>query len=110
MTLHASLFRVHTHPSVGAATAPDRPRALLVAKALHYLTKAAEQDDPKAMSHLGHMYANGQGVEPSNETALMWFNKVLLPPLPSMHKVPRLACTGILVSLVWSLIDQHNNT
>ena len=27
------------------------------------------------MAHLGHMYANGQGVAQSNETALQWFNR-----------------------------------
>ncbi len=27
------------------------------------------------MAHLGHMYANGQGVAQSNETALQWFTR-----------------------------------
>ena len=27
------------------------------------------------MAHLGHMYANGQGVAQSNETALQWFSR-----------------------------------
>lgn len=27
------------------------------------------------MSHLGHMYANGLGVEQNNATAMQWFEK-----------------------------------
>ena len=27
------------------------------------------------MAHLGHMYANGEGVEQSNSTAAAWFGK-----------------------------------
>jgi len=42
-------------------------------QALHYFSRAAEQDDPKAMSQLGHMYANGQGVEQNMDMAVKWF-------------------------------------
>jgi len=51
--------------------------------AFRYFSRAAEQDDPKAMSHLGHMYANGQGVESDNATALKWFNMAAQKNHPS---------------------------
>ncbi|GMH45874.1 hypothetical protein BSKO_13837 [Bryopsis sp. KO-2023] len=38
-------------------------------------SQAAEAEDAGAMSHLGHMYANGLGVEQNNKTALKWFEK-----------------------------------
>ncbi|GMH46075.1 hypothetical protein BSKO_14039 [Bryopsis sp. KO-2023] len=44
-------------------------------QALHYFNQAAEAEDAGAMSHLGHMYANGLGVEQNNKTALKWFEK-----------------------------------
>ncbi|KAK9842449.1 hypothetical protein WJX81_000710 [Elliptochloris bilobata] len=43
------------------------------AQALHYFRQAAEAGDADAMAHLGHMFANGAGVAPSNVSALEWF-------------------------------------
>lgn len=39
------------------------------------IRQAAQAGDPGAMSHLGHMYANGLGVKQSNLTAIKWFKK-----------------------------------
>jgi len=44
-------------------------------QALHYFTQAAASGDVDATAHLGHLYANGLGVEPNNETALEFFRK-----------------------------------
>ncbi|KAK9818102.1 hypothetical protein WJX72_007209 [[Myrmecia] bisecta] len=44
-------------------------------QALRYFRQAAASGDADAMAHLGHMYANGQGVTQSNETALEWFKQ-----------------------------------
>lgn len=44
-------------------------------QAFHYFTVAAAAGDMDATAHLGHLYANGLGVEPSNETALEYFRK-----------------------------------
>ena len=40
-----------------------------------YLEDAANAGDANAMAHLGHMYANGFGVEINNATALHWFTE-----------------------------------
>eukprot|EP00240_Pyramimonas_obovata_P000523 CAMPEP_0118929274 /NCGR_PEP_ID=MMETSP1169-20130426/6318_1 /TAXON_ID=36882 /ORGANISM="Pyramimonas obovata, Strain CCMP722" /LENGTH=580 /DNA_ID=CAMNT_0006871431 /DNA_START=274 /DNA_END=2016 /DNA_ORIENTATION=- len=42
-------------------------------QAAHYFLQAAAVGDMDAISHLGHMYANGLGVEADNETALEYF-------------------------------------
>ena len=34
-----------------------------------------EAGDADAMAHLGHMYANGNGVAQNNVTALRWFKE-----------------------------------
>jgi TPR repeat protein len=39
------------------------------------VVQAAAVGDTDAISHLGHMYANGLGVEANNETALQHFWK-----------------------------------
>lgn len=44
-------------------------------RAYRYFTQAAAAGDADAMSHLGHMHANGLGVKANNETALSLFNK-----------------------------------
>eukprot|EP01026_Neomeris_dumetosa_P045979 TRINITY_DN3907_c0_g1_i7.p1 TRINITY_DN3907_c0_g1~~TRINITY_DN3907_c0_g1_i7.p1 ORF type:complete len:799 (-),score=142.80 TRINITY_DN3907_c0_g1_i7:272-2668(-) len=43
--------------------------------AYRYFLKAARGGDSDAMANLGHMYANGLGVTPSNESAIYWFKK-----------------------------------
>lgn len=35
--------------------------------------QAADLGDADALAHLGHMYANGMGVEQDNQTALRFF-------------------------------------
>lgn len=47
--------------------------------------QAAEGGDAGAMAHLGHMYANGNGVEQSNTTALHWFKDAAEQNVPSAH-------------------------
>ncbi|GMH37998.1 hypothetical protein BSKO_05882 [Bryopsis sp. KO-2023] len=47
--------------------------------------QAAEAEDAGAMSHLGHMYANGLGVEQNNKTALKWFEKGAGEGHPNSH-------------------------
>jgi len=42
-------------------------------KALHWLRKAAEQGHAKARSHLGDMYAKGEGVPQDNAEAAKWY-------------------------------------
>ena len=37
-------------------------------------SQAAEAGDPDATAHLGHMYANGNGVDQDNGTALAYFS------------------------------------
>lgn len=37
--------------------------------------QAAAAEDSTAMAHLGHIYANGQGVPQDNATAVRWFKK-----------------------------------
>ena len=55
---------------------------------------AAEAGDADAMAHVGHMYANGAGVEQSNLTALRWFKEAAEqnvrppPPLRSCARPP----------------------
>ena len=46
-----------------------------VAKAFGYYSKAAGAGEPSAFAQLGHMYANGLGVEQNNVTALEYFRK-----------------------------------
>ena len=46
-------------------------------KAFHYFKLAAEQGNAEAVAQLGHMYANGLGVEPSNETAIDLFEQAM---------------------------------
>ena len=43
------------------------------ARAYRYFTQAAAAGDVDAMSHLGHMHANGLGVKPNNASALALF-------------------------------------
>ena len=43
--------------------------------AYRYFAQAAAAGDADAMSHLGHMHANGVGVEANNETALALFRR-----------------------------------
>ena len=45
------------------------------ARAYRYFTQAAAAGDVDAMSHLGHMHANGLGVKPNNESALALFTR-----------------------------------
>jgi SEL1 protein len=44
-------------------------------RAFRFYSKAAAAGDPTAFSHLGHMYAQGIGVEGDNATALEYFRK-----------------------------------
>jgi hypothetical protein len=41
----------------------------------HCFRRAVEAGDVDAMAHLGHMYANGNGVAQSNVTAMRWFKE-----------------------------------
>lgn len=45
------------------------------AQAAHWLTLAAEQGDALAQIWLGDMYLRGEGVEQSDDKALLWYNK-----------------------------------
>ena len=48
-------------------------------------SQAADAGDAGAMSHLGHMYANGHGVPKNNETALRWFRDAVDQNHPNGH-------------------------
>ncbi len=53
-----------------------------------------EAGDADAMAHLGHMYANGNGVAQNNVTALRWFKEAAeqaRPPASGVISCPALA-------------------
>ena len=56
-----------------AATLPARRPPSL--SDLQLYVQAAAAEDSTAMAHLGHIYANGQGVPQDNATAVAWFKR-----------------------------------
>ncbi len=58
-----------------AIPAPARAHPPLTALPAHRWLQAAAAEDSTAMAHLGHIYANGQGVKQDNATAVRWFKK-----------------------------------
>jgi len=62
--------------TTGRRSSPSRVQFASVCDSFNNLSRrAVEAGDADAMAHLGHMYANGNGVAQNNVTALRWFKE-----------------------------------